>query len=331
MKTMVFDVPAESGGALTILNQYYDKAVLDKDNDYIFIVSVVDLKETDNIKVLKYPWIKKSWFHRLFFDNFIAPKIVKKHKPDKILSLQNVGVPFTKVNQTIYLHQVLPFIEYKYKFNENRKYWIYQNIIGRKIKKSITKSDEVIVQTKWLADSIKEFNKNVIIEAPIVNLSNLKQFDKKLFMEQKAFFYPSSLEEYKNHQVVIKALTYLVKKSSTLYFNVLFTVSEQEFKKKYPNLFCDIQTYNLPVCFLGKLTLDEVYEMYSKTILLFPSYIETFGLPLLEARNSNAPIIASSTPFSLEILEGYYKANFFDRRDYVYLSELIYKYLVNND
>ena len=68
MKIMVFDVPADSGGALTILNQYYDKAVKDTENEWIFIISTPILKSKMNVKVVNFPWVKKSWFHRLYFD-----------------------------------------------------------------------------------------------------------------------------------------------------------------------------------------------------------------------------------------------------------------------
>jgi len=65
-KIMVFDVPAESGGALTILKQYYEKAIKDTKNKWIFVVSTPDLADTKNVKILNYPWVKKSWVHRLY-------------------------------------------------------------------------------------------------------------------------------------------------------------------------------------------------------------------------------------------------------------------------
>ena len=68
MNKIIFDVPAASGGALSILNLYYNKALEDKKNKYIFVVSTPELENQDNIKIIKYPWIKYSWIHRLFFD-----------------------------------------------------------------------------------------------------------------------------------------------------------------------------------------------------------------------------------------------------------------------
>ena len=117
---MVFDVPAESGGALTILKQYHDTAVKDAENEWIFVISTPQLIEKSNVKILSYRWIKKSWMHRVFFDRFIAHNLVRKYSVDEVISLQNIVVPNVKVKQTLYLHQPLPFVDKKYKITENQ-------------------------------------------------------------------------------------------------------------------------------------------------------------------------------------------------------------------
>jgi glycosyltransferase involved in cell wall biosynthesis len=77
-------------------------------------------------------------------------------------------------------------------------------------------------------------------------------------------------------------------------------------------MYHEVQEKNLPIAFIGKITLDEVYDYYSKSILIFPSYIETFGLPMLEAKMHGSPILASDCAFSHEILDGYDRAKFFN-------------------
>ena len=62
-----------------------------------------------------------------------------------------------------------------------------------------------------------------------------------------------------------------------------------------------------------------------KSVLLFPSYIETFGLPLLEAKTIGSPIIASDTPFSKEITSNYNNVNYFDYSDEIKLAKLMIK------
>ena len=55
-----------------------------------------------------------------------------------------------------------------------------------------------------------------------------------------------------------------------------------------------------------------VLQTASEKTLVFPSYIESYGLPLAEARKCGALILASDTPFSKEILRGYKNAYFFN-------------------
>ena len=63
--------------------------------------------------------------------------------------------------------------------------------------------------------------------------------------------------------------------------------------------------------------------MYDRCTLLFPSYIETFGLPLAEAAQSGNPILAADTPFAHEILAEYGNAYFFQPSDCGRLAELM--------
>ena len=82
---------------------------------------------------------------------------------------------------------------------------------------------------------------------------------------------------------------------------------------------------NLNVKFCGQIPRDEVFDFYTRSVLLFPSYVESYGLPLLEAKLTGTYIIASDCPFSREILSEYGKAAFFPEMDYKTMGELILK------
>ena len=156
MNIMVFDVPAVSGGALSILEHFYNEYKSDLKNQYIFVVSKPELQDTPNIRVLRYPWIKRSWLHRLFFDNFVAPKLLQKHKIEEILSLQNIIIPHTKIRQTIYIHNSIPFSEYRFSFAKNRVLWLYQNVFNRMLYRSIKRANKVLVQTEHVKELVQE-------------------------------------------------------------------------------------------------------------------------------------------------------------------------------
>lgn len=317
MRIMVFDVPAEYGGALSILKQYYEEACSDAANEWIFVVSKPELAETDNVKVIRLPWVKKSWLHRLYFDRFSTSKLVQKYKPDKVISLQNTMVQANKCFQELYVHQALPFCEKRFSFFENKKFWIYQNVISKMINKSIKKCDSIIVQTGWMRDAVIAKtgidNQKIRIIPPKTSVDTMVQYKKT---DENLFFYPASRAVYKNHTVIYKAVQQLLAQGYNN-FKVILTLEKNETQMQIEK-----ETHGV-IEFCGYLDRAAMNEYYSKSVLLFPSYVETFGLPLLEARVAGCPVIASDCAFSKEILKDYSGAQFFNPFDSNKLAELM--------
>lgn len=326
MNIMVFNVPAATVGALSILNDFYDEVIAhqDKSINWIFVLSKPNINETKNVKVLRFPWIKKSWLHRMFFDNIVAPKLIKKYKIDKVLSFQNIIIPHTKVEQVLYMHNSLPFVEYKFTFRKNKHLWIYQNIIGRNIVNSIKKANKVLVQSEWIKkaciEKSKISNEKISVIPPRVSIV-INKFFKPEGESLTTFFYPASEFEYKNHRVVIDASKEL-KREKIKDYRVIFTLKGNE-NKHVSKLYNEVKKNELPIEFVGKLPREQVFELYTRSILLFPSNIETYGLPMLEAKLHKGIILASNSSFSHEILDGYENVYFFDPFDCGKLAELI--------
>ena len=93
MRILVYDVAADSGGAVTVLKSFYEEFCRDTENEYVFVLSVFELPDTEHIRVLNYSWVKKSPFHRLYFDHVRAHRLVKEYQIDQVLSLQNIEDP----------------------------------------------------------------------------------------------------------------------------------------------------------------------------------------------------------------------------------------------
>jgi len=318
MNIMVFDVPASTVGALSILNDFYNDLKIRQGNEHnwIFVLSKPNIEETESIKVRRFPWIKKSWLHRLYFDNIVAPYLVNKYKIDKVLSFQNVIIPRTKVEQVLYMHNALPFIDYKFAFKENKHLWIYQNIIGWNIVKSIKRANKVLVQSEWIkkacVEKAKVPSEKINVIQPRLNIANNKYFVPRE-EAYTTFFYPASEFEYKNHKVIIDACKRL-KQEKIKNYKVIFTLKGDE-NNYVSKLFNEVKENHLPIDFVGNLSREQVFDLYTKSVLIFPSYIETFGLPLLEAKLHRGIIFASDCPFSHEILDGYENVHFFNPFD----------------
>ncbi len=318
MHIMVFDVPASGGGALSVLQDFYEevRSHPDKNIQWTFVLSVPILEETENIRILRFPWVKKSWFHRLFFDCLVAPVLAKQYKVDIIFSLQNIIIPFTKVQQILYMHQSLPFAEKKYSLTQHSKYWIIQNIIGRLIIWSMKRAKLVVVQGEWLRKICvvkANISQSKIAVVPPVPAGMAEERFIPNKKNMATFFYPAGAMLYKNHEIIVAACQGLVERGRSD-FRVVFTLHGTE-NALARGLFKKATGNDLPIDFVGQLSRQEVFEFYTKSILVFPSYIETFGLPLLEALLHGAVIFASDCPFSREIVRGYENAYLFNPSD----------------
>lgn len=330
MKIMVFDVAAESGGAISILNEFYNQFKNDpnEENIYYLILSVADLKAASNIMILNFRWLKKSWFHRLYFDNVIAPKLVREYHIDEVLSLQNICVPHIKVRQTLYVHNAIPFSKYKFSFLRQPKLWVYKNLIGLQIFKSIKAADRVIVQTHWMKEKCIEKtlidSEKVEVKFPILNIKSESRCARGKD-DEVIFFYPASGVEFKNHRTIIGA-SLLLKEKKINNYKIVFTIHGDE-NKHCRRLKKIVEKHQLPIQFIGTIKHENMEHYYRKSMLLFPSYLETIGLPLLEARAYKCTIIVSNCTYAREILEGYEKVDFFDPFDTYQLQKILDKHI----
>lgn len=327
MRLLVYDVAADSGGAVTVLRSFYEEFLKDTENEYIFVLSVYELKETEHIKVLNFPWIKKSPMHRLYFDHFVAHKLVRKYGADKVLSLQNIELPHAGVPQTVYEHNALPFAEYKFKPWEAFRPWYSQQILGRMMKRSIRHAEKVMVQTNWMKEEIVRQCRipaeRVEVKFPPVEMLPTKPYC--LDKEKPVFFYPANASAYKNHGTFLKACELLKKKGCENY-QVIWTVTGEE-NDGIRSIKKEAEEKGLPIQFQGPLPRRTLFDLYAASVLIFPSYIETIGLPLLEARSAGAWIVAADCLYARDCVGDYERAEFFKPFDAETLSEIIRKWL----
>lgn len=327
---LVYDLHASENGALAILKDFYEDAIKHKNINWVFIVSNAKISKAHNVQVLSYPWVKKSWFHRLFFQFFIEKKIIKEFKPSILLSLQNFPVSWFKGKQMVYLHQAIFVTDLKFSIKKDGiRIWLYQKIAAFTLLKKITRVSKVIVQTQWMKEKLllkSHLSENQIaIVTPAIPTFQGVPYD--ILQANKTFFYPASPFSYKNHHVILEAVN-ILKNKGYKGFQIIFTITSND-NNISRQIYSFVKQNGLLdyFQFIGQIPRERCFKLYSESTLIFPSLLESYGLPVLEARLSNSNVVTVNEEYAHEILDGYSNSYFFDSFDSKKLSEIMEKIL----
>ena len=315
MRILVNDLAASQTGALAVLKSFYDYVCEnDKENEWIFLISGEYLLPKDNIRIVTYPVIKKSWLHKLWFDRFSGRTLINKYSPDYVLSLQNIITRGVTGRLGVYIHQAIPFqSEKKFSFFKRNEMIlaVYQHLIGAKIKSSARRADDVFVQTNWMKAAVADRSRVSSDKISVVPMS-AAVFGRESSPRTtyNSFFYPAGFSAvYKNHDCIYKACDCLDEKE--LDYKVFLTLND-----------APVQVSE-KIEFIGVQNKSQMQKRYEENVLVFPSYVETVGLPLVEARSVGTIILAADCAYSREVLAGYENAYFFDPFSPESLAELM--------
>ncbi len=315
MRITVVDLPADSGGALSILEDLY-RFACEQGQAHVweFVVGVAELPPSPaHVRVARYPQVKRGWLTRLAFETCTLPGVLRATRPDVILSLQNLAVPAGRVPQVVYVHQPLPFLKdvrrYSFLRRGEARYAFYQHIYGRWILRGVRGSAACIAQTESMRNAIASQGgipaERITVVPPSINVQGLPlaTFREGMPVHSRRFIYPAAYYSYKNHACLVAAAKLLVQRGIDN-FEVLLTLD--------PALRGELGAADLAqVELTGYLARQELMRMLCDAVLVFPAYIESHPMPLAETRRLGGVILAAETPFGRELLAGYENAYFF--------------------
>lgn len=319
---------AKYGGALTILTEYLSEIQKSDKKSTYYIFCGVDLDEFEcqNLKIIR---IKTHGFgagaiKRVFWDAFglYIYCLRQKIQPDLIISFQNTGVFFRHVKQLIYYHQPIPLTNFKWKFyrNDERSLFIYRVLYPIFVRLMYNRQTEFVVQQhclkKKFSDKFHIAKEKIHVISPNVNLDHKSRIE-KLNLDQDKFhiFYPTNDAKYKNYDILFDAIDRIKHSDGDIYDKLVLHITLNrdinEIRRK-----TEISQIADKIHFLGKISYNDVIAYYnSVNLLVFPSYIETFGLPLIEAASFGLSIIVSDLEYAHETLGNYAGARYVQFND----------------
>ena len=312
----------DHGGPLKILKDCVESAVnvLPKEWKIIAIVHDKNVVLSERIHKIKIPWAKKSWIKRLYVEWVVFKKISVKFKPDLWISLHDITPNVVAKRRVVYCHNPAPF--YYPSANDiffDWKFIIFVLLYKYVYKIGIKDNYAVIVQQSWIKNKLYKLtgHNNIIVARPSVELVNIVHYDKNSYHNHNhndnnkfIFFYPAFPRVFKNFEIVCEAFKKLpdeVKDKCEL--RITLKGTENPYAKylyrKYKS------TYGIK--FLGAMNLKDINIQYGESnALLFPSKLETWGLPISEAKQVGLPMLIADLPYARETVGDYDKVDFID-------------------
>lgn len=328
---IISGVNFSEGGPLTVMKsvlEFLDDSLFI--NDYNIIALVHSKKLFDNLKnveLLEYPTVKAAWKNRVKFEYFECESLSRKLNSHLWLSLHDMTPNVISEKRAVYCHNASPFYKQNlFSFFRNPKRFLYTKFYKELYRINIHKNDFVIVQQKWIKDGFLKFfnlkNNKVIVALPNQenkNPENLRKNVTNIKSDRFIFFYPAFPREFKNFEVICKAVE-ILKTKDVGKFEVKLTIDGSE--NSYSKNIVDRFSKNKEIEFVGLLSKDKVDDTYAiADCLIFPSKLETWGLPISEFKKYQKPILVANLPYAYETVGNYDKVRYFDVENEQLLAE----------
>ena len=163
--------------------------------------------------------------------------------------------------------------------------------------------DQTIVQSRSMLDSLRKVmgkSSNIRVWPlmnPLQESSSSEAYDKRY-----DFVYIASAEPHKNHINLIAAWNKLARIKQ--FPSLILTFDPTLFPDVQNEVIRSTEVYGTRIKNLGSLDRKGVLNLYREAkYLIYPSKLESFGLPLLEAQNLGLKIVASELDYVRDLID----------------------------
>ncbi len=266
-----------------------------------------ELFHTKSVVYHEYPDVKSSWVRRLSFEYFQCKSISEQIQPRLWLAMHDITPRVTAEVQAVYCHNPAPFYRMglreallSYKFTMFALLYRYLYGIG------MQKNDYVVVQQDWIRQAFQQRYKpkQIIVAHPSVEYRPGTQQQERGAGEPFRFFYPAFPRSFKNVEVLLEATRLLLEGDQAPEFVLRLTMDGTE--NRYARQLRETYGSMRGVEWLGALSRDAVMAQYTEVdAMVFPSRLETWGMPLTEFKATGKPILAADLPYAPETVGDY--------------------------
>lgn len=311
------------GGPLTVLRDCVNAARTTLP-DWRIVVMAHDatLLATPGVEVMAFPETKTSWGRRLRLEWFGFKAISRALKPDLWLSLHDITPRVEAARQAVYCHN--PAIFYRIGWREawlEPKFLLFNLFYGFIYGSFIRRNGHVIVQQQWLRE---EFSRRfgalpMVVAHP--SSDTLQTHGTERSHRPVVFFYPALPRVFKNLEILGEAVEHLQSRGIDG-FEVRVTITGTE--NRYAVWLLKRFSNSRAIRFIGRQSSEQMKAQYSQaSAVVFPSRLETWGLPITEAKARSLPLLVADAPYARETVGTYDAVSFFPPRGSEMLADLM--------
>jgi len=280
-------------------------------HEYVFLVSDGEQQSLPEgsgpVRVLGVPGSSESPYQKVWAEQVELPRIVRAERCDRMFFPASMAAYLCPVPYVLNVSAMLSFYA-GYGVHGPRR--MLRNWL---IPRSVRRAAAVITPSEALKRDVVRFcGVSASRVRAVANGVDAEMFGRRvgesevnrvlarfgLRRDRRMILYVSSLLPHKNHEMLLRAFRRLVDRSPTDHILVLVGRGvEYSVRGHAERLFSMARELGLGdrVVFTGAASQDELAVFYqSADVMVFPSRIESFGLPVLEAMAAGTPVISSS-------------------------------------
>lgn len=337
-KTIVVSaVSLRKGGTLTILRNCLEYLSTLAQTGECRIVALVHKKELafyPGIEYIEMPDIIKSWSRRLWCEYVAMHDISRQLSPVYLwLSLHDTTPNVLAERQAVYCQTSFPFLKWKMQdLFFDYKIVLFSLFTRFAYRIHIKRNDKLVVQAEWLRKGFArmfELPESKFVVAPPTSARQKTPAGSAKESVCKSFLFASTPDCHKNFETVCRAAKLLEKEIGTDKFKVILTISGTE--NRYARWLYKRWGNVRSIDFAGFMSKERLYGTYAQTdCLIFPSRVETWGLPISEFAAYGKPMLLADLPYAHETAAGSGRTAFFNPEKPEELKEQM-KRLVEGD
>jgi glycosyltransferase involved in cell wall biosynthesis len=323
MRLVISAVNFTEGGPLTVLREAVDAATTHfPDWEVIVAVNRVGLISPGRAREIAFPETKLSWLRRLHLEWFGFRRLSRELKPDVWLSLHDITPRVEAGRQYVYCHNPAPFCTVTVPLESlDRSFMLFRRFYGLLYRCFIHRNAAIIVQQQWLRDQFKKRYgvRHVIVAHPTSAVDHVAH--QRAWALPRTFFYPAFPRVFKNIELLGECAARL-ECNSAWSGKILITLDGSE--NAYARTMRERYGHLRSLVFLGLQDRLQMEALYSECdMVIFPSLLETWGLPISEAKARKIPVLAADLPYAHETVGNYDAIRFFDPQDAESLAQLL--------